>query len=180
MSKGSTLFRFKISLSDIDRSFYETIDFRVAKHSSESEAYLITRILAYALSYEDGLEFTQGLSNPDDPAIRLPSPNGQLIQWIDIGNPTARRMHKASKAAKMVRIYTYKDPENLKREACGEEIHRAKEIEIFSLEPKFLEILSKTLSRDNEWVMIHNDGEIILTIDDETHMTQMVRHHLLD
>jgi len=147
-------------------------------HSSENEAFLVTRVLAYALNYEDGLEFTQGLSAPDEPAIRLASPNGQVLQWIDIGNPTARRMHKASKIAKQVRIYTYKDPENLKREADGEEVHRAEAIEIFALESKFLENLAGTLLRDNSWVMIHNDGEIIVTIGEDTYMTQMSNHRL--
>lgn len=178
MSKGSTLYRFKISLSDVDRSVYETLDFRVAKHSSESNDYLLTRVLAYALNFKGGLEFSQGLAVPDDPAIRLLGENGSISQWIDIGNPSARRLHKASKAAKAVRVYTYKDPDILIREAQGEDIHRAQEIEVFSIDHRFLETLASTLGRENIWTLIHNDGEIMITIGDETHSTPIHAHRL--
>ena len=162
----------------MDRSFYEPIDLRVAMHPSESETFLLTRVLAYALNYESGLEFSQGLSTPDEPAIRLLGSNGRIARWIDIGNPLPRRIHKASKAADSVRIYTYKDPENLKREASREAIHRKELIEIFALEPRFLESLAQVLKRDNSWAMIHNDGELVITADGETFMTSLTAHRL--
>ena len=75
MANPSTLYRFKLSVSDVDRGFYENLDFRVAMHPSENEAYLLSRVLAYALNYESGLEFSVGLCDPDEPALtrhRLP------------------------------------------------------------------------------------------------------------
>lgn len=168
MSRGSTLYRFKVSLSDVERSVYETLDFRVAMHASESEAFLLTRVLAYILNFEEGLEFSQGLAVPDEPAIRLPGANGAIAKWIDIGNPTARRMHKASKACRAVRIYTYKDSEILRQEAAGENVHRASEIEVFALDPKFLQRLAPLLSRENQWSVIHDEGELIVTAGEET------------
>lgn len=152
MANPSTLYRFKISVSDIDRGVYESLDLRVAKHPSETEVFLITRVLAYALNFkdrEDGLEFSQGIATPDEPAIRRLDGNGGIALWIDIGNPTARRLNKASKAARAVRIYTYKDPELLKREATSERIYNSEEIEIFALAPVLLSALGRTLSRDN-------------------------------
>lgn len=178
MAQGSTLYRFKIALSDTDRAVYEALDFRAAMHPSESVDFLLTRVLAYALNYEPGLEFSAGLSTTDEPAIRLPDAQGGIAKWIDIGNPTARRMHKAAKAARTVRVYTYKDPENLKREAAGEAIHRAEEIEIFSLDPSFLRPLAQALAKENTWGLIHTEGELILTSGEETWMGQVTRHRL--
>lgn len=178
MSKGSTLYRFKVSLSDIDRGVYEALDFRVAMHASESEAYLLTRVLAFILNFQDGLEFSQGLAVPDDPAIRLLGDNGGFSLWIDIGNPAVKRLHKASKACRAVRVYTYKDPESLLKEAAGEAIHRAESIEIFSFEPKFLKELGAVLVRDNDWVVIQNDGELMITSGNETWNTRLGIHRI--
>lgn len=178
MAAPSTLYRFRLDVSDVERSFYEPIDLRIAMHPSESLPYLLTRVIAYALNQETGLEITPGLCMADEPALFVPSPAGGLAKWIEIGNPSARRLHKAAKAARVVRVYTYKDPEQLKREAASESVYRAGEIEVFALEPSFLESLAGVLKRDNSWALIHDDGELIITAGEETHMGKLVPHRL--
>ena len=148
-------------------------------HPSESEDFLITRVLAYALNLQEGLEFSQGLCVPDEPAMRVLGENGGIALWIDIGNPAAHRLHKAAKASRRVRVYTYKDPENLKREASGERIHRAEEIEIFSLGADFLRELGGALKRDNQWGLIHNEGELTVTFgEDQSALGTLTQHRL--
>ncbi|MBX3033253.1 MAG: YaeQ family protein, partial [Bdellovibrionaceae bacterium] len=125
------LYRFKIDVSDIPRAVYESLDFRVAQHPSEALPYLLTRVLAYALNCGEGLEFSaQGLGDPDAPALRVNHVNGGTALWIEIGNPAARKLHKAAKAADVVKVYTYKDPAVLLREIAAEKVHRASELEI--------------------------------------------------
>ena len=161
MALSSTLYRFRIELSDVDRSLYQAFDLRMAKHPSENEIYLVTRLLAYLLSFEDGLEFTPGLCTDEEPAIFLRDPSsGGFAKWIEIGNPSARRLHKASKAARAVQIYTYKDPAALLRELEGERVHRREAIEAFALEPKFLNTLVASLDRDNKWSVFRQDGTL--------------------
>ena len=165
MSTSTTLYRFKIELSDIDRAVYETLDLRVAQHPSENHAYLLTRVLAYALNYQEGLAFSaQGLGNPDDPTLSVPDAFGGVGLWIEIGNPSVRKMHKASKAAKNLKIYTYKDPKVLINEILGGEIHKAEQIEVSSFASNFLDQLTASLERDNRWTMIHNDGTLSIDI----------------
>jgi uncharacterized protein YaeQ len=146
-------------------------------HPSESEAYLLTRVLAYALNYESGLAFAPGLCSADEPALQLTGPAGILL-WIEIGNPSARRLHKAAKAASQVRVYTYKNPENLKREVAGESVHRVDEIEVFALEEPFLASLTALLRRDNAWTLIHDQGNLIVTNEHETVMGTLQAHRL--
>ena len=147
-------------------------------HPSESESFLLTRVLAFALNYESGLEFSGGISTADEPAIRVMGPNG-ILKWIDIGNPSARRLHKAAKAAQSVRVYTYKDPENLKREAEGENVHRSDQIEIFALDDIFLTKLAGELKRDNSWGVIHDDGNLVVTVGENTFMSVLESHRLV-
>jgi uncharacterized protein YaeQ len=35
----------------------------------ESAEYLVTRLLAYCLEYQEGIAFSKGLSEPEEPAI---------------------------------------------------------------------------------------------------------------
>ena len=49
MALGATVHNFDIDLADADRGVYETLALRVARHPSESDEYLIVRVLAYCL-----------------------------------------------------------------------------------------------------------------------------------
>lgn len=157
------LYTFKIELSDIDRNVYETLNFKIAQHPSETAPYLLSRVLAFCLSYQPHLEFTPGgLADPDSPALRALGPRGDIELWIEIGNPSARKLHRASKAAAQVAVYTYKNPEVLLKEMRGADIHRAHEIKIFALDPQFLSDLENSLDKSNKWTVLIQQGEITL------------------
>jgi uncharacterized protein YaeQ len=180
MALPSTLYRFRLNLSDVDRDVYKELDLRVAMHPSESQPFLLTRIIAYALNEQDGLEFAPGgLSDAEIPCISVPGVHGGVALWIEIGNPSARKLHKASKAAERLKVYTYKDPLNLLREIQANKIHDVENIEIYSLGPKFLENLAATLGRDNRWSVIHTDGSLSITVNDVTEQGELVRHSIL-
>ncbi len=165
MAISTQLYRFKIELADISRSVYENLDFRVAQHPSESLDFLLTRVLAYALNYQEGLNFSaEGLHNPDAPCLSVANPFGGELLWIEIGSPSARKIHKASKAAKKVKIYTYKNPSALVEEIKSNDIHRVEDLEVFSLAPAFLEQLAGVLHRDNPWNLTHDEGSLVLSV----------------
>lgn len=174
-----SLYRFQINLSDIDRARYETLDFRLALHPSESHEYLLTRMLSYVLNVQDGLEFSAtGLSDPDTPALSSPDPRGGLALVIEIGNPSARRLHKAAKSATKVKVYTYKNPKPLVDEISGGEVYNSDRIELYSLAPSFLEKLKALLHRDNVWDVIHTEGSLTVNVGEISESTELVRHHL--
>jgi uncharacterized protein YaeQ len=179
MAQPSTLYRFRVQLSDVDRGLYESFEVRLAKHPSESVPYLLTRVIAYSLNFQEGLKLTQGIGNPDEPALEVRDLTGVTKIWIEVGNPSARRLHKASKAADQVRVYTYRDPDLLVKEAQGETIYRAESIEVFSLAPSFLSELGETLDRDNDWQLLHTEGELSLTVKDRIVHGEIRRHSLI-
>jgi uncharacterized protein YaeQ len=93
------MYTFDVQLMDVDRGVYETLDLRVAQHPSETDEYMVTRVLAYCLEYTEGIGFSKGIADPDEPAITVRDLTGAVRVWIDIGAPDAVRLHKASKAA---------------------------------------------------------------------------------
>ena len=99
MALNATIYNFDVELADNDRQVYESLALRVARHPSESEEYLVARLLAYLLEFAEGIEFSRGVSTPDEPAIAVRDLTGAIATWIDIGTPDAERLHKASKAS---------------------------------------------------------------------------------
>jgi len=155
------IYRFQIELSDIDRSVYETLDFRVAQHPSEHMPYLLSRVLAYILNAQEDLAFSAtGLHDPDAAAISIPDSFGGFKLLIEIGSPSARKLHKATKVSKAVKVYIYKTPEKFMNDLREVKIHRVDEIDFYSFSANFLEELSLVIKRDNRWDVLFNDGRI--------------------
>lgn len=179
MPPNTSLYRFRINVSDIDRNFYGDLDFRVAMHPSEAFPYLLTRVLAYALCFEAGLDFSNGgLSDTDAPAISLPDPQGGQSLCIEVGNPSVRRLHRTSKSSRRVKVFTYKNPEALLRELGSGNLHNAEQIEIYSIGSSFIEQLEAMLDRDNRWGLLRNDGAITVSNGNDSVSSELKRHSL--
>jgi uncharacterized protein YaeQ len=165
MALTATMHHVEVTLSDVDRSVYETLDLRLARHPSESARYLITRLIAYCLSYEEGIAFSKGgVSSADEPPVSVRDPTGILVAWIDVGSPSAERLHKASKAAGRVAIYSHVDLALLRREAAKRPIHKVETIEVWRLEPALLDALESFLDRTTKLEIARNDGRLYVTV----------------
>ncbi len=101
---------------------------------------------------------------------------GGIDLWIDIGNPTAKRIHKASKSAKQVLIYTYKDARMLVEEFKTEEVHKLASIGVYSLDQRFLNALGALLNRDNHWEITHNDGELYVGVGKDSFQGRLTKN----
>src|SRR5215203_4869884 len=109
MAQTATVYQFTIDLSDMDRGVYETLELRVARHPSETAEYMLVRILAYCLEYQEGIALTEGVSSGDDPAVLVRDLTGAVMAWIEVGMPDAARLHRGSKLAGPVAVYTHRD-----------------------------------------------------------------------
>lgn len=157
--------RFEITLADADREVYEQLDLRVAQHPSESERYLVARVLARALEHTEGLEFSKGgVSDDTEPALVQRDLRGDLVAWIEIGAPTPDRLHKASKASPRVVVYTWKAPEPQVAAILDRGVHRARDIELKVLSAEWLDAVAATLDRMNRWELSVSGGALYLTI----------------
>lgn len=176
MSLTSTIYNFDVDLADADRGCYETFALRVARHPSESEEYLVARLLAFALEYAEGIAFSSGLSDPDEPTLAVRDLTGAIRTWIEIGSPDAARLHKASKAAGRVVVYTHKDPAQLLRQWAGQRIHRADQIEVYSFARPFIAALAARLDRRMGMTVSVADRHVFVTLDNATIDGGLTRH----
>ena len=168
MALTATIYNFDIDLADSDRGLYESLALRVARHPSESEEYLVTRVLAYLLEYEPGIEFSRGVSEPDDPALFVRDLTGKTTTWIDVGTPDAARLHKAAKAAERVVVYTHKDPAQYLKQLAGAKIHRAAELELYAIDRTLVQALAARLERRMACSVSIDDRDLYVAVGRES------------
>ena len=180
MAHSATIYHFDVDLADNDRHVYESLALRVARHPSESEEYLVTRLLAYLLEYRAGIEFSRGIANPEEPAIAVRDLTGAITTWIDVGTPDAARLHRASKAAARVVVYTHRDSAQFLQQLAGAAIHRADELELYAIDRALIGDLVIRLERRVAFSIAISDRELYVSIGAVNLSGLVVRLRLLD
>jgi uncharacterized protein YaeQ len=168
MALTATIYNLDVQLADTDRGVYESLSFKVAQQPSESDEHMMARVLAYCLEYTEGIGFSKGIGEPEEPALFVRDLTGALRVWIDIGSPDAARLHKASKAAPRVVVYTHKDPAQLVRALDGERIHRAESLELYALDRALIAELVSRRDRRTKFELTVTEGHLYATIGGET------------
>lgn len=169
MAHGATLYNIDIDLADNDRGVYESLALRVARHPSESQEYLVARVLAYALEFAEGIAFSAGgLSDPDEPALSVRDLTGAVRSWIEVGTPDAARLHRASKASPRVSVYTHRDPERFMENLAGAKIHRSEAVEIYAIDRGLVAALADRLDRRTRFALSISDRELFVSIGNDT------------
>jgi uncharacterized protein YaeQ len=174
----ATIYNFDVDLADADRNVYETLAIRMAQHPSESDEYLVARLLAYCLEYADGIGFSKGLSDPDEPPVSVRDLTGALRVWIDVGSPDPARLHRAAKSADRVVVYVHKDPTQWLRQLASERIHRAGDIEIFSLDRTLVASLVERLARRMAMTVSVAERHVLVALDGVVLEGGLTRHVL--
>lgn len=170
MALPSTVHRFQIELSHVDRNLYQPLDLRLARHPSESIPFLVTRVLAAAFLTDEGLSFSKGgLSDPDEPALSIHTLDGRRTAWVEVGLPSAERLHKASKQCPRVVVFTHRAPELLRAEADQKHIHRREQLELYAVDEALLRALEPLVEKTCRWEVTFSDGQIYVVAGGATH-----------
>ena len=166
MALTATIYNFDIDLSDNDRNVYETVAIRAAQHPSESDEYLIARVLAYLLEYTEGIDFSRGVSEPEEPMISVRDLTGKIVTWVDIGTPDSTRLHKAAKTAGRVAVYCHKEYTQWLKGLGAANIHRADALEIYAIDRTLIAELVSRLDRRLAFGVSITDRELYVSIGD--------------
>jgi uncharacterized protein YaeQ len=178
MALTSTMYVFAVSLSDIDRGVYETLEIRAAMHPSESADYLLMRVLAYCLEYCEGISYSKGgVSDRDEPTLFARDLTGAYTLWVELGNPSPERLHLAAKSAPRVAVYCHRNPHMLVQQLQGATIHRAGEIAFYTVEKSFLEALVKRLERRMSLTLTVSEQQLYCAVGDDTLETPLIALH---
>ncbi|HEY0158073.1 MAG TPA: YaeQ family protein [Thermoanaerobaculia bacterium] len=178
MALTPTMHAFAIELSDIDRGVYEKLDLRVARQPSETAPYMLSRVLAYALEYEEGITLTEGVASGDEPAVLVRDLTGKITAWIEVGAPDAERIHRATKLAERVAVYTHRPLRTVMEQLSGKKIHRAEEVPVYTFGTGFIEEVAEAVGRRAVLALTVTERQLYLDLDGRTFTTTIEQHPL--
>ena len=146
MALKPTIYKLKISLSDMDRDHYDTLDLTIAQHPSETLERMMARVLAFCINAQEHLTFTKGLSAVGEPDIWARSLDDQLALWIDVGEPAVDRIKKATRLAPLVKVYSFNSKSDVWWSQVKEKF-KALEAAVFQLDWNSMQALARLAQR---------------------------------
>ena len=178
MALTATLHHFSVQLANIDKGVYETLELRVARQPSETAEYMLSRLLAYCLEFQEGIAFTEGVAAVDEPAVLVRDLTGRITAWIEVGAPDADRLHRGSKHAGRVAVYTHRDAKPLLAQLAGKKIHRAAEIPVYELGREFMQAAAAAIDRRNIVSLSLTEGQLYLDINGKSFSSAVQEHRI--
>jgi uncharacterized protein YaeQ len=135
MAIGASIYKADINLSNLNTHLYKDFNLTMAKHPSENESRMMFRLLAFLFCAHEDLEFTKGLSTTDEPELWQKNHSGEIVHWIELGLPEAKRLREACGKSQSVTVFTYHKNKaeewikKVKKDFCNNE-----KLKIFHLE----------------------------------------------
>lgn len=163
MALKATIHKIRLQLSDMDRHVYGDHELTIARHPSETDERMLVRALAYALNVpaDDGrgrLELAKSLWDTDEPDLWQVDLTGDVVHWIELGQPDERRLAKAASRAEKVTVYSYASSTPIWWAGLQGKLIRAPKVEIWSIAPEASQALAQNVERSMGWQVTVQDG----------------------
>lgn len=171
MARGATIYRVQLQLSLIDRDVYGERTMSVARHPSETLERTLVRILAFALRFDETLEFGRGISATDEPDLWSREGDGRVREWIEVGQPEAKRLIKAGRQSQRVTLFAFGDGIERWRAAQLESTEFPTNVSVARLDDGFIESIAATSDRQLRWSVTLSEGTLYLSAGDENYET---------
>ena len=167
MAQNATIYKVELSVSDMDRHYYETHKLTVAKHPSETDERMMVRIVAFALNAHEHLEMTKGLSTDDEPDIWQKSLSGELDVWVSLGLPSEKVMRQSCSKADKVVVYSYGGrTAEMWWDKIKNSTSRFDNLDVINLPEKDTGDLAKLASRAMRVQINIQDGDVMVSVGD--------------
>lgn len=174
MAQKSTIYKVELSVSDMDRHYYEVHKLTVAKHPSETDERLMVRILAFALNAHEQLEMTKGLSTDDEPDIWQKSLSGELELWVALGQPSEKVVRQSCGKAKEVIVYSYGRTAEAWWEKIKNNTTRFDNLGVVNISETATRDLGNLANRSMKLQVNIQDGDVMVSVDDNiVYVTQV-------
>jgi uncharacterized protein YaeQ len=167
MAQKATIYKVELSVSDMDRHYYEIHKLTVAKHPSETDERLMVRILAFALNAHEHLEMTKGLSTDNEPDIWQKSLSGELNLWVALGLPSEKVVRQSCGKSSKVIVYSYGGrTAEMWWDKIKNSTTRFDNLRVMNLAEKDTRNLGKLAHRSMQVQVNIQDGEVMISVGD--------------
>lgn len=168
MALKATIYKTIIHLSDMDRNYYDTLNFTIAQHPSETDQRMMVRMIAFVLNAHEDLQFGKGLSDEDEATIWQINYSDEINLWIELGQIDEKRIKKASNRSKQVKLYCYGRSVETWWKQIGSKLQQFDSLSVEQFSTTTTEALTKLINRTMEFQCSIQDGQLWLTAEDDT------------
>lgn len=165
MALKATIYKADLQIADMDRHVYGDHALTIARHPSETDERMMVRVLAYALNAQDGIAFTKGLFDVDEPEIWVKSLTGEITLWIDLGQPDDARIRRACGRAGQVVVLCYSSSCDVWWKQIAGKLTRFTNLTVLRLPAETSQVLAALAARSMSLQCMVQDGEIWINTD---------------
>lgn len=163
MALKATIYKAQLQIADMDRGVYGDHGLTLALHPSETEERMMVRLLAYALNvpadeHRGKLVFARGLSDTDEPDLWQLDLSGQLVHWIEVGQPDERRMLRAAARAEQATFISYSASTPIWWAGVKNKLTRTERLAVWQLPAEQSDALSALAQRSMQIQVTVQDG----------------------
>lgn len=162
MARGSTIHKFELDIANVDDDTYEQVRTTVARHPSENEVRVVARVLAFAICFEDELAFGRGISTTEEPDLWSRELDGRVRHWIEVGQPSGKRLVRASRRAERVSVFAYGPGFDPWWNALQSDVAATGNVSVRRLPDRLVEGLAGRLARSNDWSVALSGGQLFV------------------
>jgi uncharacterized protein YaeQ len=175
MALKATIYKAELQIVDMDRNYYADHALTIARHPSETDERMMARVLAYALNAQDGIAFTKGLFDVDEPEVWVKSLSGEIKLWIDLGQPDEARIRRACSRAEQVVVLCYSSSCELWWKAIASKLTRLDNLTVLQLPVATSQALAGLADRSMRLQCMVQDGDIWINSDKANVPVALVR-----
>lgn len=165
MALKATIYKASLQLSDLDRNHYSDRELTLARHPSETDERMLIRLLALALNEPDdedhgALEFARDMWDADEPALWQKDFTGQMMHWIEVGQPDERRMLQCSARSQRTSVYSFASSTAQWWNGVRDKINRARNLTIWQIPATQSQALAALANRSMKLDVTVQDGAV--------------------
>jgi uncharacterized protein YaeQ len=175
MALRATIYKADLQIADMDRHYYADHALTIARHPSETDERMMARVLAYAVYAREGIAFTKGLFDVDEPEVWVKSLTGEIKLWIDLGQPDEARIRRACSRAEQVVVLCYGSGCEVWWKQIASKLTRFSHLTVLQLPADTTQALAALAARGMRLQCMVQDGEIWLNSDTESVPVKLVR-----
>ncbi|MCH7345044.1 YaeQ family protein [Pelomonas sp. CA6] len=167
MALKATIYKAQLQIADMDRHVYGDHNLTIALHPSETEERMMQRVLAFAMhlpadDLRGRLEFSKGLSDVDEPDLWQIDLTGDIVHWIDLGQPDERRIRQAHGRAERLTVISYASSTPVWWSALQNKLQRTPRLAVVQIPADQSQALAQLAERSMQLQISIQDGSVYL------------------
>ena len=175
MALRAIIYKAELQIADMDRHYYADHALTIARHPSETDERMMARVLAYAVYAREGIAFTKGLFDVDEPEVWVKSLTGEIKLWIDLGQPDEARIRRACSRAEQIVVLCYGSGCEVWWKQIASKLTRFSHLTVLQLPADTTQALAALAARGMQLQCMVQDGEIWLNSDTESVPVKLTR-----